>query len=93
MLTLGNWEIILSLLTGGTKCMRLDFILQVQLNSTRQKICKEKHSSQELPQYRDNLRKTDQVLADLSSIFFLFSFQHNWQFFNSVCVEGKLFPL
>lgn len=74
MLTLGNWEIILSLLTGGTKCIRLDFILQIQLNSTRIKICKEKHSIQELPQYRDNMIKTNQVLADLSSFFFFFLF-------------------
>lgn len=74
MLTSGNWEIILSLLTGGTKCIRLDFILQIQLNSTRLKICKEKHSIQELPQYRDNMIKTNQVLADLSSFFFFFLF-------------------
>lgn len=44
MLTLGNWEIALSLLTGGTKCIRLDFILQIQLNSTGQEIHKEKES-------------------------------------------------
>lgn len=74
MLTLGNWEIILPLLTGGTKCIRLDFILQVQLNSTRLKICKEKHSIQELPQYRDNMIETNQVLADLSFFFSFFLF-------------------
>lgn len=91
MLTLGNWEIILPLLTGGTKCIRLDFILQVQLNSTRLKICKEKHSIQELPQYRDNMIETNQVLADLSFFFpFFFSVK---LVVVQLCMEGKLFLL
>lgn len=59
MLTLGNWEITLSLLTGGTKCIRLDFILKIQLNPIRHEICKKKHSIKELPQYRENMIKNN----------------------------------
>lgn len=87
MLTLGNREIILSLLTGGIKCIRLDFILQIQLNSTRQDTQKEKHSIQELPQYRENMvRKKLTVLTDSLSCF---SFRYNWQFFHLICIKEK----
>jgi len=76
MLTLGNWEIILSLLTGGTKCIRLYFILQIQLNSTRQERCKEKqYSGIASIQGKHIKKKKLTVLADSSFFFFLLSVQ------------------